>query len=91
MPNSIKSNSHDVPVTSPAEVRHLLGPLNDDAVTQILRVGPSFGELEIAALFAQGEGDRVDRMGHKLTGRAAQVYEILSREEADAEDLTPRA
>ena len=91
MPHSIKSDSGEVPVTSPDELRHLLGPLNDDAVAQILRVGPSLGELEIVARFAEGEGDRVDRMGHKLTGRAAEVFVILSREQAAPEDRPSRA
>ena len=83
-----KSNSKFVPVTSADEVRHVAGPLNDDAVAAILRVGPSLEELEVAARYALGEGDLVDRAGHPLSGRVAQLYEILSAEEADEE---PRA
>ena len=78
-------------VISAADVRRLVGPLGDDAVAAILRVGASPDELEIAAHYARGEGDRADRVGHPLSGRAAQVYEILRDEEADAEeDVTPR-
>lgn len=83
-----KSNSKIVPVTSAEEVRHIAGPLNDEAVAAILRVGPSLEELELAARYALGEGDVVDRAGHPLAGRVAQLYEILSAEEADEE---PRA
>ena len=83
-----KGDSKSVPAMSAEEIRHVAGPLNDDAVSAIMRVGPSLEELELAARYALGEGDRLDRAGHPLTGRVAQLYEILSAEEADEE---PRA
>jgi hypothetical protein len=83
-----KSNSKSPPVTSAEEIRHVAGPLNDEAVVAIQRVGASREELEIAARYVLGEGDLVDRAGHPLSGRVAQLYEILSAEEADEE---PRA
>jgi hypothetical protein len=86
MASFAKPNSKDVPVISAAEVRHLAGPLNDDAVAAILRVGPSLEELEVAARYVRGEGDLVDRAGHPLSGRVGQIYEILSAEEADEDE-----
>jgi hypothetical protein len=83
-----KGNSKDFPVMSAAEIRHVAGPLNDEAVAAILRLGPSFEELEVAVRYVVGEGDLVDRAGHPLAGRVAQLYEILSAEEVDEE---PRA
>ena len=80
-----KSNSKAAPVISAEVVRHVAGPLNDDAVAAVLRVGPSLEELEVATRYALGEGDLVDRAGHPLAGRVAQLYEILSAEEADEE------
>ncbi len=83
-----KGNSKKIPVMSAEEIRHVAGPLNDEAVAAILRLGPSFEELEVAARYVIGEGDLVDRAGHPLSGRVAQLYEILSAEEADED---PRA
>jgi hypothetical protein len=84
---SARTDGNGAPVTSAEEVRRLAGPLNDDAVAEILRVGASREELEIAARYAQGDGDLLDRAGHPLSGRAAQLYEILRDEEADEEDF----
>jgi len=81
-----KGDSKIVPITSADEVRHVAGPLNDNAVMAILRIGPSLEELEIAVRYALGESDLVDRAGHPLSGRVAQVYDILSAEEADEEE-----
>jgi hypothetical protein len=86
MPSLAQGNSKNMPVTSAAEVRHLAGPLNDDVVAAVLKIGPSLEELEMAASYARGEGDLIDRAGHPLTGRLAQVYEILSAEAADEEE-----
>jgi hypothetical protein len=35
-------------------------------------------DLEVAASYLLGEGSEVDRLGHPLTGKVAQLYEILS-------------
>ena len=90
MANVAKGDSRNVPITSGDEVRHVAGPLNDDAVAAILRIGPSLEDLEAAVRYALGEGDLVDRAGHPLSGRVAQIYEILSAEDADEEDRAPR-
>jgi hypothetical protein len=86
MASLAKSNSKSVPAISAAEVRHLAGPLNDDAVAAILRVGPSLEELEVAARYVRGEGDLVARAGHPLSGRVGQLYEILSAEEQEEDE-----
>jgi hypothetical protein len=91
MATATGSNGRHGLVTSAAEVRRIVGPLGDDTVAEILRVCASPDELEIAVHYARGEGDRADRIGHPLSGRAAQVYEILRDEEADPEeDASPR-
>jgi hypothetical protein len=89
MPSHAQGNSKNMPVTSAAEVRHLAGPLNDDAVAAVLRIGPSQEELEMAASYVRGEGDLVDRAGHPLTGRIAQVYEVLSADDAGEDEGAP--
>jgi hypothetical protein len=67
-----------LPVTSSAEVRHLVGAVGDDTVLAILKCRPSVEDLEVAAAYAQGEGNAVDRAGHPMTGKVAQLYDILS-------------
>jgi hypothetical protein len=32
-------------------------------------------------VYARGEGDRVDRLGHPLSGKSAQLAEILAKDE----------
>jgi hypothetical protein len=85
-----KGDSKDAPVLSAEEIRHVAGPLNDEAVAAILRIGPSLEEIESAARYALGDGDLVDRAGHPLAGRVAQLYEILSAEGADEDERAVR-
>ena len=68
------------------EVRHLVGPVTDDTIAAILKCGASAEELEIAARFAQGEGNALQRGGHALTGKAAQLYDILIADDLYARD-----
>lgn len=85
-----KGDSKTVPVTTADEVRHVAGPLDDATVAAILKIEPSLEELEAAVRYALGEGDLVDRAGHPLSGRVAEVYELLSAEEADEEERAAR-
>jgi hypothetical protein len=62
MASAAKTDSKGKPVTSAAEIRRVAGPLNDHAVAEIIRIGPSLEELEIAVRYAGGEGDLLDRM-----------------------------
>jgi len=86
MAKSVKGDSKTIPVTTAEEVRRIAGPLNDAAVAAILRIEPSLEELETAAAYALGEGDRADRAGHPLSGRVAQIFDILGADEADDEE-----
>ena len=65
-------------LTSSIEVRHVVGPVIDDTISAILKFEPSMEDLEVAASYLRGEGSEVDRLGHPLTGKVAQLYEILS-------------
>jgi hypothetical protein len=91
MAPAAKADSKDPPTATAADILHLAGPLDDEAVAEILRLGASIEELEIATRYVRGEGDLVDRAGHPLSGRVAQLYEILSAAEAnDEENRAPR-
>ncbi len=80
-----KGNTKDVPLISPDEVRHLIGEVDDETISEILRIRPSLNELELAMTYVRGEGSMVDRAGHPLAGRVAQLYDILTADEQAAE------
>ncbi len=81
MPGYRKGDSKVMPVTSSTEVRHLVGPVADDTILAILESGASIEELEVVASYLQGEGNEVDRLGHPMTGKVAQLYDILTADE----------
>lgn len=85
MATPYKGDSKVAPVLSAEDVRRLAGPLDDESVAEILKLGASAEELEIAAGYAVGDGDRYDRLGHELTGKVAAIYEILRADEDEAE------
>ncbi len=68
------------------EIYQLAGPVADHTVIAILATGASIADLEVATVYARGEGDRVDRLGHPLSGKAAQLAEILAKDELYATD-----
>lgn len=76
-----KGDSKAMPVTSSDEVRHLVGPVTDDTISAILKTGASVEDLEVAASYLQGEGSTVDRLGHPMSGKVAQIYDILAADE----------
>jgi hypothetical protein len=86
MPRPGKGNSRVLPVISSIEVRHLVGPVTDDTMAAILKFRPSMEELEVAVSHLHGEGSEVDRLGHSLAGRVAQLYDILSADALYAND-----
>jgi hypothetical protein len=43
-------------------------------------------ELELAAVYLRGEGSEVGRLGHPLSGKVAQLYDILSADPLYAAD-----
>jgi hypothetical protein len=78
MPERKKGDPKVLHVTSSDEVRHLVGAVADDTVLAILKCQASVEDLEVAAGYAQGEGSALDRAGHPMTGKVAQLYDILS-------------
>lgn len=78
MSNVCKFDSQDIPIAAAAKVRHIVEDVDDEIIAEILRLQPTLNELEIAATFLRGEGNEVDQIGHTLSGKAAQIFEILS-------------
>jgi len=74
--------SRRIPATGD-EVRAILGDLDDATVLEILNLSPTVLELEEAAVWSGGDGDVLGKEGRPLTGIAAQLYEILTRDEQE--------
>jgi hypothetical protein len=66
---------------SGSELHAILGDLDDDKVLEILKLSPTAAELEEAAIWSAGSGDVLGKEGRPLTGIAAQVYEIITRDD----------
>lgn len=67
------------------ELRHLLGDIDDAKVTEILALEPTVTELQTAVLWANGKEDIVATRGGSLSGKTAQIYEILIAGEEEEE------
>jgi hypothetical protein len=76
-----KGDSKEQPITSSDDIRHLAGPIADHTVMAILEAEASIADLEAAVIYARGEGDYVDRLGHPLAGKVAQLTDILAMDE----------
>ena len=66
---------------SPEQVRHLVGQVTDDTLLAILKCNASAEDLQAAAGYLEGEGSLLDRVGHPLAGKVAQLYDILSSDQ----------
>jgi len=67
------------------DLKRLIADLDDAAALEIPALSPTVAEVEEAALWAAGEGDRLDRSGHPLTGTVAAVFDILDRDREEPE------
>ena len=72
------------------ELRHILGDINEITAAQILALEPTQQELKIALLWAEGKEDIVATRGGTLSGKTAQIYDILTTGEGKDEP-PPRA
>lgn len=80
MSASKKGDTGEQPL-SRDDIRQLAGPVGDHTIMAILETGASIADLEVAVTYARGEGDYVDRLGHPLSGKAAQISDILAKDE----------
>ena len=68
------------------DIRSILGDLDDTTTLEIPGLNPSVSDLEEALMWSSGSGgDVLGREGHPLTGIAAQVFDILARDEQEDE------
>ena len=65
---------------SSEDIRRLAGPVADHTVISILETGATLTDVEVAVIHARGEGE-YDVTGHTLSGTAALVAGILSKDD----------
>ena len=67
----------------------MAGAVADATVSAVLKAEPSMEDLEVAASYLRGEGSQVDRLGHPMSGKVAQLYDILSADPLYTADDEP--
>ena len=65
------------------DVVRLFGHLEDDAITEILEMLPTVAELAEAQAWVVGQGDVLERAGHKQTPRIAAILDIVVDEDEE--------
>jgi len=71
-----------------SDILHLFGPIADHLAREILDLQPSADEMEVAAAYMAGLTDVMGEVRAPLTGKAARIFEIVSRDELlDEEEL----
>jgi hypothetical protein len=79
------ANRSTLPAGS-AEVRRILGELEDAKVAEILSLEPSVADLEDVAVCMAGDHDVLAKSGHHVPVTAARIIELLAeQEETEAE------
>jgi hypothetical protein len=73
-----------------SEVQRLFGTLDDHKAGEIGELNPSLDELEITAAYLAGMDDVMGKERQALTGKAAKIYEIVTRDDLMGEDEYPR-
>ena len=69
------------------EIIQLFGDITDQRVVEILETGANMEQLEEAAARLRGEDDVLGEARIPLEGPAAQVYDILIRDEEFARGI----
>ncbi|WP_244437000.1 hypothetical protein [Bradyrhizobium japonicum] len=76
-----------VEVASPADIKSILGALDESALLEILALRPTIGDVEEAAMWLSGDRD-IFGAGEPLKDVVAEIIAILTPNE---EDEAPRS
>jgi hypothetical protein len=66
-----------------ADVRRVLGHLDDVRVAEILALRPSLTDLEDAAICMAGDRDILAKGGHRVPPTAARIVDLLAQDEEE--------
>lgn len=75
-----------MPSLNAADIRRLCGDVTDATIAEIIAVGASAEDVEIALSWATGESDVMITERRPLEGTAAEVYDILASDPVFAEE-----
>jgi hypothetical protein len=67
------------------DLHRVLGDLDSAKVLEILELSPTVADVELASMWAEGQGDIVDRAGWPLEGKVARIHEVIIRDEEPPE------
>ena len=73
-----------------SEILRLFGEIEDHRTEEILELNPSPDDLEVTAAYVAGLDDVMGKERLPLAGKAAKIYEIVTRDESLGEDEYPR-
>jgi len=73
-----------------SELLNLFGPIDAHRALEIMKLHPSPIDLEVAFAYFAGMTDVMGEERLSLSGTAARIYEIVSRDEALLEEESPR-
>jgi len=68
------------------DIVHLLGPLSDQVVADIMKLEASYADLEAVALQLAQKDDVLGEARRPLTGPSARVYDIVKSVEDFGDD-----
>ena len=60
------------------DIKRLFGDISNHRVVEIMETGATLAELEEVAAWIAEEDDVMGELERPLTGRAAQIYEIVA-------------
>ena len=71
---------------TPEDVIQVIGRIEDERIVAIVATGGTLEDLEEAAMYAEQEDDVMGELRKPLTGVAADIYDILTRDQYLEED-----
>jgi hypothetical protein len=69
------------------ETRALIGPADDDALAEIVKLGATRAELAAAVAWIENDEAMLNEGRHIPSGRVAQIVDIIKAREEEDEDL----
>jgi len=66
-----------------AELRRIIGDIDDTKAAFILSLDPTIEEIEVAVAWAEGRGEALGNGEWPLSGKVAEIFEILVADEVD--------
>ncbi|MDP6475711.1 MAG: hypothetical protein QF894_12480 [Alphaproteobacteria bacterium] len=77
-PSGRPAGSGTATPASAEDLRHLLGDIEAEQAAEILKLGASYEDIEVALTRADGESDVMANQRKPLSGLAGAVYEIIT-------------